>query len=264
MKQILLFLLLTVTGLFSAQTCPVATVPFSESFSSGTLPSCWTNTNPSSTSTNALWKFSGSAGYGATGNGGKPAGTFAWVDASSPYDNLHNVELTTPQINLTGLTAPYVEFEWFKNHLTSSTGSLPPYDNNVLKVLINDGSGWVQIFSNNTNDPEWRTVGIPLATTYIGATIQLRFVVDKDAAGNGYFYDDVLLDEVKVKQAPTCFPLLLYLLPTLLLILLLLTGLLRLLRHQFPPMDMNIIIIQQELYLQQQRQVHLLQQLQLT
>lgn len=190
----------------SAQ-CTAVPVPFSQSFSTGVLPPCWTSQNPTSTSTSLYvkWRFSTSAGYGATGNGGKPAGTFAWVDASSPYDNEHTVELISPQINLTGLTNPYVKFEWFKNHLTSATGTLPPYENNKLKLEVNNGSGWVQIWTDNSNAAEWRTVGVPLASTYVGATIQLKFTVDKDVANNGYLYDDVLLDEVQVIQAPTCF-----------------------------------------------------------
>lgn len=190
----------------SAQ-CAAVPVPFSESFSTGVLPNCWVSQNPTTTSTSTYvkWRFSGAAGYGATGNGGRPAGTFAWVDASSPYANEHTVELLTPQINLTGLTNPYVKFEWFKNHLTSLTGTVPNYEHNQLKLEINSGAGWVQIWASNTNDPEWRTVGVPLAVTYVGATVQLKFTVDKDVAGNGYFYDDVLLDEVQVIQSPTCF-----------------------------------------------------------
>lgn len=190
----------------SAQ-CTAVPVPFLQSFSTGVLPPCWTSQNPTSTSTSLYvkWRFNTSAGYGATGNGGKPAGTFAWVDATSPYDNEHTVELISPQINLTGLTNPYVKFEWFKNHLTSATGTLPPYENNKMKVEVNNGSGWVEIWSDTSNAAEWRTVGVPLATSYVGTTIQLKFTVDKDVANNGYFYDDVLLDEVQVIQAPTCF-----------------------------------------------------------
>lgn len=205
MKKILLILtlLFAFTAKIYAQ-CVALPVPFSESFSTGVLPACWANQNPSSTVTNALWRFGAGVGYGATNNG-RPTGTYAWVDASTPYTGLHNVELVSPQINLAGLTNPYVEFEWFKNHLTSATGTLPTYDNNQLKVEVNDGTGWVQIFINSTNSAEWRKVGIPLAASYVGATIQLKFTVDKDVAGNGYFYDDVLLDEVKVMQAPTCF-----------------------------------------------------------
>ncbi|WP_435523927.1 hypothetical protein [Chryseobacterium indoltheticum] len=72
-------------------------------------------------------------------------------------------------------------------------------------MSVNNGSGWVEIWSDNSNAAEWRTVGVPLAASYVGATIQLKFTVDKDVANNGYFYDDVLLDEVQVIQAPTCF-----------------------------------------------------------
>lgn len=191
----------------SGQTCAPLPVPFLQSFSTGGLPACWVNQNPTSTSTstNVKWKFTGAAGYGATGNGGKPAGTFAWVDASTPLANEHTVELISPQINLTGLANPYVKFEWFKDHLTGLNGTVPAAENNQLKLEVNNGSGWVQIWSSNTNHPEWRTVGIPLAASYVGTTIQLKFTVDKDVAGGGDFYDDILLDEVQVIQAPSCF-----------------------------------------------------------
>jgi hypothetical protein len=203
---IILFLLIF-TSHAPGQTCAPVPVPFLQSFSTGALPLCWTSQNPTSTSTNAnvKWKFTGSAGYGATGNGGKPAGTFAWVDASTPYTGEHTVELISPQINLAGLSNPYIKFEWFKDHLTALNGTVPSADHNQLKLAVNNGSGWVEIWSNDTNSPEWRTAGIALAASYVGATIQLRFTVDKDVAGNGNFYDDVLLDEVQVIQAPTCF-----------------------------------------------------------
>lgn len=206
MKKLLLIFLLGWLAQMTGQTCPPVPVPFLESFSTGTLPACWINQNPTSTSTsaNVKWKFSGAPGYGTTNNG-KPAGTYAWVDASTPYDNIHTVELISRQIDLTGLTAPYVQFEWFKNHLTSATGTLPNNDNNELKLHINDGSGWVQLWASTSNLDEWRTVGIALPASYIGATVTLRFTVDKNTGTNPYFYDDILLDQVQVMQAPTCF-----------------------------------------------------------
>ncbi|RST25884.1 fibronectin type III domain-containing protein [Chryseobacterium lacus] len=188
--------------------CTTFSTPFVQDFGSGSLPSCWTNQNAFSTNANALWKFSSDPGYGASpALNGRASGTFAWVDASATYAAMHNVELLSPMINLVGLTAPYVSFDWFKNHSTSSTTTTPStYDDNMLKLDINDGNGWVNIFSSSTNAPVWRTEGIVLPASYNGATIQLRFTVDKDVAGNGYFYDDLLLDNVEVKDAPTCVP----------------------------------------------------------
>lgn len=209
MRKTLLIIsfLLSFTSILSGQICNPVPVPFLQSFSTGTLPTCWVNQNPTSTSTNAnvKWKFTGAAGYGATGNGGKPAGTFAWVDASTPLDNEHTVELISPQINLTGLANPYVKFEWFKDHLTALNGTVPLAEPNQLKLEVNNGTGWVQIWASNTSNPEWRTVGILLAASYVGTTIQLKFTVDKDVAAGGDFYDDILIDEVQVIQAPSCF-----------------------------------------------------------
>ncbi|WP_374461850.1 fibronectin type III domain-containing protein [Chryseobacterium taeanense] len=189
--------------------CSVLSAPYSETFSSGILPICWSTQNPTSTSTdpNVKWKFTGNADYGASlANNGRASGTYAWVDASSPYTGIHNVELLSPSINLTGLAVPYVSFEWFKNHSTSTSTTVSPssYDNNKLTLDINDGNGWVTIFTGTTNSQLWRSEGIVLASNYIGATVQLRFSVDKDVAGNGYFYDDILLDNVEIKEAPSC------------------------------------------------------------
>lgn len=178
--------------------CSVFTAPFYEGFSNGTIPNCWTNVNPTTTSTsaNVLWKFIGSPGYGSTSNG-RPTGSYAWVDASTPNTGENTVQMITPMINLTPLTTPYVQFDWFKNN--ENAGS-----DNELKVAINDGTGWVDIFTSTTNDPSWRTVGIPLAASYIGATVQLKFNVNKDFAGAGNFYDDLLVDEVRIIDTPTC------------------------------------------------------------
>ncbi|WP_336717284.1 fibronectin type III domain-containing protein [Chryseobacterium mucoviscidosis] len=187
--------------------CATLSAPFTQTFDNATVPNCWTNTNPGSTTANLLWKFSGSADYGANlANNGRAAGTYAWVDASSPYSGagVNTVQLITPYISLAGLTSPYISFEWFKNHSTSTSTTVSPstYDNNKLTVEVNSGSGWISLWSDTSNSNQWRPVGIPLPSSYIGTTIQVRFTVDKNVNGNGYFYDDVLLDNVEVKQNP--------------------------------------------------------------
>ncbi|MBV8325514.1 T9SS type A sorting domain-containing protein [Chryseobacterium sp.] len=189
--------------------CGVMTAPFSQNFDAGVLPNCWNSLNPTATTTDAnlFWKFAGASDYGASAaNNGKAAGTYAWVDASSPYTGAgaNTVQLVTPSISLAGVALPYVSFDWYKNHSTSTGTTVVPstYDNNKLTVEVNDGNGWVSIFSDTSNSNQWRTVGIPLAASYSGATIQVRFTVDKNVSGNGYFYDDVLLDNLEVKQNP--------------------------------------------------------------
>ncbi len=194
-------------GIEFTTACATMTTPFYQSFNSGDLPPCWVSQNPTTTSTNAnvFWKFSGAPGYGATpANNGKPAGEFAWVDASSPYDGEHQVQLLSPLIDLTGVANPFVRFEWFKNHSSSTAGAAPTHDDNKLTVDVFNGTSWSTIFSSMSNDPSWREVGISLGAAYSGTTIQLRFTVDKNTGTNPYFHDDLLLDEVYVMETPTC------------------------------------------------------------
>jgi hypothetical protein len=180
--------------------CNAFTAPFTETFSTGVIPNCWKNFSTDNTGY-ALWRFSGVPDYGTTNNGAT-AGQFAWLDASSPYTGVHDVTLESPAIDLTGLTTPMLEFKWFKNHLDSPTGTLPPYDNNKLTVMVKKigGSTWETIFTNTSNDPTWRTVKINLPASYNNSVVQFRFIADKDVAGNGYFYDNILLDDISVIQ----------------------------------------------------------------
>ncbi|KFF20943.1 fibronectin type III domain-containing protein [Chryseobacterium sp. JM1] len=183
--------------------CGALSAPFLEGFNTGTLPSCWSNSSTNNAGY-ALWQFTGTQDYGTTGSGA--SGTVAFIDASSPYTGIHDVTLTSPQINLAGLTTPYVQFRWFKNHASAVGGTQPAYDNNQLTVQVKNvtGSTWETIFTSATNSTLWRTEGIVLPAAYSGATVQVRFVVDKDVAGNGYFYDNLLLDDVEIKEAPSC------------------------------------------------------------
>jgi hypothetical protein len=173
--------------------CSVFSTPFLEAFSTGVIPNCWSTTS-SNPVANGLWKFAGQADYAAAANG-RPASTFAWVDGSDP-STISDVTLYSPLIDVDPLTVPYLEFDYFGN--TTET-----YPNNIFTVQVSNGTTWQTIFTDNTSDPDWRTIGIPL-TGYTGI-IQLRFIVDKTPPAVGWaFYNDILLDEVKVIEAPTC------------------------------------------------------------
>lgn len=185
-------------------TCASFPAPFLEQFNTGALPNCWESTTDDATqNANGKWKFGTGIDYGAAQAAhGKAAGTYAWVDASSPYSGVHAVTLTSPIIDVSSLTLPYLEFEWFKNHATAFGGTLPAYDNNLLKVQVNDGSGWNTVYSDDSNSPQIRDVAVAL-TGLTGTQIRVRFVVDKDQFGNGYFYDDMLIDNVSISEAPS-------------------------------------------------------------
>lgn len=175
-------------------TCNPFAAPFYQGFAGGSMPSCWTNSNTTSnTSANSFWKFSGTPDYGTTGNG-RPTGTYAWVDASTPHNVV--VTLTSPLIDLSTITNPILEFEWYKNN----TDAAPiPQVNNNLRVEGNPGgTGWVTLFDDTSNAAAWRTVSMMLPQAFINTTAQFRFVVDKNLSND--FYDDVLLDSVRVIQ----------------------------------------------------------------
>ena len=187
--------------------CAAAPVPFTENFNSGTTANCWSTYSTNNTSY-GLWQF-GSATqdygttYSATGQN-NTAGQYAFVDASSPYTGVHDVTLLSPSINLTGLSVPTLEFRWFKNHGdTVNPASQPSYDNNKIPVDVKDvtSSTWETVFMSSSNAATWRMESIALPASYVGKTIQVRFVVDKDVSGNGYFYDNLLLDDVSLKEA---------------------------------------------------------------
>lgn len=184
---------------FKTSCPPYFTTPFIEDFNNGSLPDCWTIQSDGGMSAAANWRFSSGVDYGAIQNG-RPVGTYAWVDASSPYQNVHEVILTSPFVNISQLSTTSIEFEWYKNHFNSQQ----QYDDNKLSVEIRGQLGWTEVWSANTNSPEWRSVFIPLDGV-VGDSIQVRFIVDKDVNGNGYFYDDLLIDNVQIKEANYCF-----------------------------------------------------------
>jgi hypothetical protein len=172
--------------------CDAFPIPFLESFNSGNLPICWENTS-SSPSGNGLWKFTGTPDYGAIPNG-KTAGTYAWSDGSTP--NVNDITLITPLIDLTTATHPMLTFEWFSNNTTN------PGDNVPLIVDIFDGSSWVTLGTYAGDDPNWQIESISLLS-YAGNIVQIRFITDQTIPVTA-FYNDILLDEVSIDEAPAC------------------------------------------------------------
>lgn len=180
-------------GASGTTLCASEVVPYLESFTAGAIPGCWnTFSVDGSTSANASWKFTGGAGYGATGNGGKPNGTFAWVDGSTPSTSQAVLESNT--IDLTGLTTPTLSFELFSNNTDN------PGDNMVFTVDINDGTTVNNLFTFAGDSSEWMLYQFDLSA-YAGQTVQFIFTVDQTTTTSSAFYNDILLDEVAVCEA---------------------------------------------------------------
>lgn len=170
--------------------CAVFPVPFLESFSSGAEPNCWSSySKDGSTVANANWKFTGSAGYGASTNGGKPGGTFAWVDGSTPDDT--SAVLLSPLIDLTGLTTPTLSFEIFSDNTNY------PGDNMEFTVEVDNGIDTTLITTYAADSSEWVLKQFDLSA-YNGQTIRLMFTVDQTTTTNSAYYNDILLDEVAI------------------------------------------------------------------
>lgn len=186
--------------------CLTAALPLSEAFTSGSLPSCWSNYNTNnSTNSNAFWKFNATGDYG-TNNNGRPGGSYAMVDASTDYTGITRVVLESPTLDASALTNPMVRFDWYKFHATSSTSNviITAYDNNRLSVEVFNGTTWNVVFSDTSNLKAWRNVEISLGASYAINNLKVRFIVNKNTGTNPYFHDDILLDDVSLIETPLC------------------------------------------------------------
>ncbi len=184
----------TITGTFTTQ-CSVYQAPFFEGFDNGVQPDCWDNlsSDANSTDPDAFWDFDGNPSYEA-GNNGRPDGTYAWCDASNPTPD--SVMLITPNIDVSPLTSPYLEFDWFSNNDTN------PGDNVPLIVDVFSNGTWENIDTLATDSTEWMTVNYDLSA-YAGQVVKVQFRTNQTLTTNSAYYNDILLDNVKIDN---CLP----------------------------------------------------------
>ena len=182
-------------GPFNFMTeCAAETAPYSQDFeNAGSIPSCW------SMSGSEDWNFSDSVGSNHIGNNGTigntsaSGGYFAWVDDSGGHST--GTTLQTPPIDVSGLTTPTLTF-YLLSHNEGNT-------NVDFSVDVYDGSAWnADVFTSNTNTTDWEQKTVDLSGLTITGPIKIRFVVDENNGTD--FYDDVAIDDVEVKEAPTC------------------------------------------------------------
>ena len=97
-------------------------------------------------------------------------------------------------VDISGLTSPQVEFDYFCNNSTNPT---PP---NILFVEANTGSSWVLI-------DYYRLILLwnPYAFSLIGYDVAGVVSIRRGESGGASndFYNDILVDNVHVREAPT-------------------------------------------------------------
>ncbi|MDX5347855.1 MAG: choice-of-anchor J domain-containing protein, partial [Hymenobacteraceae bacterium] len=178
----------------------VSTFPHIQNFESattgtpGTLPNGWTTTP----ATGFRWEVD-NGGTSSSGTGpavdhtlGTSAGKYVFTEASS--GSLGSVaELESPCINLSGLTAPGLEFWYHMYGVNMGT----------LYVDIFNGTRWdsaVATFTGQQHASDvtpWSKARVNLMP-YLGNTIRVRF---RGVRGNG-FEGDMAIDDVKIFSLP--------------------------------------------------------------
>lgn len=180
----------TWSGPFSVYTaCGIAVAPYYEGFNNAIEPQCWENMTNGTSGTNNVWLFDGAPGNGAApAINGRPSGTFAWADGSYSDDS---TMLTTPQIDVSQLTSPYLAFEWFSSNTNT------PGDTHPLIVEVFDGTTWNLLDTLLADSSEWMFVNYDLGA-YANSIIKVRFMVNQNTTTSSAFYTDILLDDIRI------------------------------------------------------------------
>lgn len=124
-----------------------ATTPFSETFSSGTQPSCWTVID--SVGNGQVWSFNDASNFASTtGSTG-----FASVNSDSfGLGNTQNTTLVSPIFDFTNVNKVNLSFEYYYRDYISS-------DSAQLMISIDFGTSWQNIA--NWNDADFGTLNNP-------------------------------------------------------------------------------------------------------
>lgn len=191
--------------------CVTFPAPFFENFDGVTIsgspsvlaPSCWANTS-SSAVLNNRWRFANGSGNPASdpdyeheniGDHTSGTGFFAWYDGSIGTGTT-DVTLQSPLVDISSLTTPEVGV-W----VYSFIGANPGVYNN-FRIDAWDGSAWVTLNNYLGGTQAWVEVTAVIPSGYPNP-VQVRLVVTPTTPGT-IFYDDVMIDDFRITEAPTC------------------------------------------------------------
>lgn len=189
------------SGPFTFTTaCSPVVAPWVDNLTGTSTPACWSQ----ETTSGGPWLFEStgfpSPGYSASNvtdhTNGVP-NNFAWMDFSGSDAG---VILQTPLIDVSALNVPELRF-WVWSHYDQGLSPM-----NELHVEANDGTTWQPLLLVQGDfGPQWTEfkVIIPPALYMTSTLVSLRFRAE-EGGGNPDYYNDILLDDVSVTEAPTC------------------------------------------------------------
>ncbi|MCO6175772.1 fibronectin type III domain-containing protein [Flavobacterium sp. NRK F10] len=185
------------TTLCSTFTAPwLYDVETAATTTSSVIEDCWSS-NPSGTTSSFRWDVdgSGSTPSSSTGPSGAYSGNNYFYTEASSGSNGDVAELVTPNVDISGLTTPVVQFYY---HMYGSTMG-------ELHVDVYDGTTWtndvdVIVGQQQTVQSDPWLQRIVSLSGYTGV-VQVRF---RGIRGTD-FYGDMSLDDIEFTEAPSCF-----------------------------------------------------------
>lgn len=116
--------------------------------------------------------------------------THSWTDSpGGDYDDNRNVSLTSPMVDLTGMTGATLEFA----HIYDLESG---YDYGYVEVSDDGGASWETVATyNGTHTSPWETVtvALPQLDGVAAARIRFRLETDVSVTRDGWHVDDILL-----------------------------------------------------------------------
>jgi len=123
----------TMNNYINVINCTVTTLPFTENFTAGTLPVCWTQVDHQGNG--QIWQFGV-----ITGQSPNPAltGNYAYLNSDAyGSGNSQNVDLITPALDLTSYTGITLQFSHYFKSYSGSAGT--------LSYSVDNGTTWIMI-----------------------------------------------------------------------------------------------------------------------
>lgn len=206
-KSILAGLVVGLSTLFPSveanAQCTPALAPFNENFDGlaltspyTALPTCWGTQATGSDFWDVTNDVTNAPGY-LPNIGDHTTGTsnFMWIDASS---DITTNEMVTPDIDVSGLTEPYVGFWFASDNIDNSI-------NHTIALDAWDGTGWVNLTTESGNFSTWVEVasvlpaGIPTITKF-----RIYAIAATGSTSSDYYQNDLGVDDFFVMEAPSC------------------------------------------------------------